>query len=65
MTSYPSNKYEHLLDRAESVIQYVVQIATDVRRREAESNISLILHKKSNVRRCTLIQMPYYAESVV
>ena len=40
----------HLLDRAESDIRFVVQIATDVGRSEAESNISFTPHNKSNVR---------------
>ena len=41
----------HLLDSAEPDIRFVVQIKADVGRSEAESNISLDLHNKSNVRR--------------
>ena len=52
----------HLLDSAEPDIQFVVQIEADVGRSEAESNIRLDLHNKSNVRRGTVQQMFYYAE---
>ena len=46
-----------LLDRAESDIQFVVQIEDDVGRSEAESNIGLSLHNKSNVRPDSVQQM--------
>ena len=49
----------HLLDSAEPDIRFVVRIEVDV---EAESNISLDLHNKSNVRRSSVQQMFYYAE---
>ena len=52
----------HLLDSAEPDIRFVVQIKADVGRSEAESNISLDLHNKSNVRRGSVQQMFYYAE---
>ena len=52
----------HLLDSAEPDIRFVVQIEADVGRIEAESNISLDLHNKSNVRRGSVQQMFYYAE---
>ena len=52
----------HLLDSAEPDIGFVVQIEADVGRSEAESNISLELHNKSNVRRGSVQQMFYYAE---
>ena len=52
----------HLLDSAEPDIRFVVQIEADVGRSEAESNISLDLHNKSNVRRGSVQQMFYYAE---
>ena len=52
----------HLLDSAEPDIRFVVQIEPDVGRSEAESNISLNLHNKSNVRRGSVQQMFYYAE---
>ena len=52
----------HLLDSAEPDIRFVVQIEVDVGRSEAESNISLDLHNKSNVRRGYVQQMFYDAE---
>ena len=52
----------HLLDSAEPDIRFVVQMEADVGRSEAESNISLDLHNKSNVRRGSVQQMFYYAE---
>ena len=52
----------HLLDSAEPDIRFAVQIEADVGRSEAESNISLDLHNKSNVRRGSFQQMFYYAE---
>ena len=52
----------HLLDSAEPDIRFVVQIEDDVERSEAESNISLDLHNKSNVRLGSVQQMFYYAK---
>ena len=52
----------HLLDSAEPDIRFVLQIEADVGRSEAESNISLDLHNKSNVSRGSVQQMFYYAE---
>ena len=54
----------HLLDTAKSDIQFVSQIEAHVGRSEAESNISLNLHDKSNVRRGSVQQMVYCAESI-
>ena len=54
----------HLLDRAESDVRFVVQIEADVGRSEAESNIGLNLHNKSNVRRGSVQQMFYYVVSL-
>ena len=53
----------HLLDSAEPDIQFVVQFEDNVGRSEAESNISLDLHNKSNVRRGSVQQMFYYAQT--
>ena len=52
----------HLLDSVKPDIRFVVQNEADVGRSEAESNISLNLHNKSNVRRGSVQQMFYYAE---
>ena len=52
----------HLLDSAEPDIRFVVQIKADVGWSKAESNISLDLHNKSNVRRGSVQQMFYYEE---
>ena len=52
----------HLLDSAEPDIQFVVQIEADVGQSEAESNISLNLYKRLNVRRGSVQQVFYYAE---
>ena len=52
----------HLLDSAEPDIRFAVQIEADIERSEAESNINLDLHNKSNVRRGSVQQMFYYAE---
>ena len=54
----------HLLDRAESDIRFVVQIEADVGRSEAESNFSLNLHDKSNVRQGSVQRVFCYAESI-
>ena len=51
-----------LLDSAEPDIRFVVQIEDDVEWSEAESNISLDLHNKSNVRRGSVQQIFYYAK---
>ena len=51
----------HLLDNAEPDIRFVVQIEADVGRSEAESNINLDLHNKSNVRRGSVQQVFYCA----
>ena len=53
----------HLLDRGEPYIRFVVQIDADVGRSEAESIISLDLNNKSNIRRGSVQQMFYYAET--
>ena len=54
----------HLLDRSEPDIQFIVQIKTDIGQSENESNISLNLHNKLNVRLCSAQQMLYYAKSI-
>ena len=54
----------HLLDRAESDVRFVVQIEADVGRGKAESNISLNLHNKANVRWGSVQQLFYHAESI-
>ena len=59
---FASSDIIHLLDSAEPDIRFVLQIEADVGRSEAESNISLDLHNKSNVRRGAVQQMFYYAE---
>ena len=52
-----------MLDRAESDIRFVVRIEADDGRSRAESNMNLNLHNKSNVRRESVQEMSYYAES--
>ena len=54
----------HLLDRSEPDIRFIVQIQTDIGQSEGESNISLNLHNKLNVRLCSGQQMLYYAKSI-
>ena len=54
----------HLLDRSEPDIRFIVQIKTDIGQSEDESNISLNLHNKLNVRLCSAQQMLYYAKSL-
>ena len=51
-----------LLDSTEPDIRFVVPIEADVGQSEAESNIILDRHNKSNVRRGSVQQILYYAE---
>ena len=54
----------HLLDISEPDIRFTVQIKTDIGQSEGESNISLNLHNKLNVRLCSALQMFCYAKSI-
>ena len=54
----------HLLDWSEPDVRFIVQIKTDIGQSEGESNISLNLHNKLNVRLCSAQQMLFYAKSI-
>ena len=53
-----------LSDRAKSDIRFAMQIDANVGRNEAESKISFSLHNKSNVKRGSIQEMFYYAETM-
>ena len=52
-----SSVFDNIVPRVESDTRFVLQIETNVGRREAELNITLNLHNKSNVRQDSIQQL--------